>query len=66
MGSAYEVKVVSVEEFGDNVSSESEADSAVVLAPALKIRICKSFIFIHESKSKSRPSPEKIRICGIP
>ena len=39
MGSAYEVKVVSVEEFGDNVSSKSEADSAVILTPPLKIRI---------------------------
>ena len=39
MGSAYEVKVVSVEEFGDNVSSKSEADTAVILTPPLKITI---------------------------
>ena len=40
VSSAYEVKVVSVEELGDNVSSKCEADSAVILAPPLKIRKC--------------------------
>ena len=39
VGSAYEVKVVSVEEFGDNVRSKCETHTAVILAPALQIRI---------------------------
>ena len=34
---AYEVKVVSVEEFWNNVRPKSEADSTVVFTPALKI-----------------------------
>ena len=39
VGSAYEVKVVSVEEFGDNIRSKCETHTAVILAPALQIRI---------------------------
>ena len=37
---AYEVKVVSVEEFWNNVCPKSEADSTVVFTPALEIESC--------------------------
>ena len=47
VGSAYEVKVVSVEEFGDHVSSKCETHTAVILAPALQIRI-----FLHSPADK--------------
>ena len=39
MSSANQVQVVSVEEFGDHVSSECEADSSVVLSPSLDILV---------------------------
>ena len=37
---AYEVKVVSVEEFWNNICPKSEADSTVVFTPALEIESC--------------------------
>ena len=39
MSSTYQVQVVSVEEFGDHISSECEADSSVVLSPSLDVLV---------------------------
>ena len=52
MRSAYKVKVMSVEEFRDNVSSKCEADSAVVLPPALLIRFYNQLLSVREGFSK--------------
>ena len=54
MRSAYKVKVMSVEEFRDNVSSKCEADSAVVLPPALLIRFYNQLLSVREGFSKKR------------
>lgn len=39
MSSAYQVQVVSIEEFGDDVGSEGKRDSPVVLSPALNVLV---------------------------
>lgn len=37
VGAAYEVEIVPVQEFADDVSTEGERDAAVVLAPTLHV-----------------------------
>ena len=39
MSSAYQVKIVSVEKFTDNVGTKSERNTAIVLAPSLDLLV---------------------------